>query len=399
MIYNSDYDKLKNLGIDNYNNSLSNPKQDKIAILGTNNYTDNDDIYNIEETLCMYTLKINEIIDALNGLPDFDELLNMLKIILNYLKHINLSNYYNKQEIDKLLDDLKKLIPEPCDLSNYYNKQEIDILIQNLKPTVDAFTKAETRAFYLDKEEIILYKYYKNQVITNLGTYRYGDILYYNFKVEKNDDTRFNKYSKYFIAHTPLKIKNTVQVINGVGRGFSIDDYVLPCAVSVDNEGIISVACSDNAKSIIISGSVNIKGLYNEMLLFNPERIAVIPEPKDPIEFREWTPGQIRQDLINNYGYVEEELTSYNSKLKKNNLIVNFTTLSDEYDKYEINNELALIENIDEIKRILGYTFPVDIIDYILSRQEPENYNWIELTNLNNKTVGLEANRQINVHY
>jgi hypothetical protein len=57
------------------------------------------------------------------------------------LHEIDLNEYYNKSEVDKLIDD----IPE-TDLSNYYNKGEVDNKIDNIPETdlSEYYTKSET---------------------------------------------------------------------------------------------------------------------------------------------------------------------------------------------------------------------------------------------------------------
>ena len=297
-----------------------------------------------------------------------------------------------KLDIKAMIKDLENI-----DLENYYTKDEIDRILENLNFIIDAFTKEETRQFFLDIEKVDIHKYYINQEIEDLGTYRHNNKIFYNFKVSKNDDTKFAKLTKCFVGYTPFNFENDI-VINGVGRGFAIDDYVYPCAVKVDRNGIISVACIDNAKEIIISGVATLKGTFNDMLLFEPLRIIEIPEPKEPIDFKAFTPDEIRLDLINNHNYKVIEETSYAYKITKNNLNITFTRISGAFDKYEIENTLSLVENIDEIKRILGYTFNTENIDYILSRQEPENYNWVSFM-VDNKNIGLNTIKDIHIQY
>lgn len=397
MIYNTDYLKLKKLGSDNYNNSLGNPNQERIATLGINNYTDDDCIYNMEETLCMFTMKINEIIDMLNGLPDYEEILRLLKIILEYLKDIDLANYYTKPEIDAMFANIKDMILN-IDLSDYYTKAEIDAIIAGLEFTVDAFTKAETRAFYTQSNSFSIYQYYLNQEISQQSCILDKNLLHFNFRVDKIDETGFNKYQKIFIGYSEYLPKFTTNIINAVGRGYSVDEYVIPCTVVLSNLGTMYVSCSDNVRSIIVSGTVIAEGTYDNNLIFNPINLGTPPAPLPPIDFIVKTPNQIRDDLLTNYGYVEIEQTSFNSKLTKNDLVVNFTKLGEQYDKYELNNELSLISNIDEMKRILNYTFTYDTVEYIMSKQQPGNPNWINL-DIDNKIVALFDSTQINVQY
>ena len=67
MIYNEDYEKLKNLGTDNYCNSPL-AKDGDIAPIGVDNFCNQNDIWNLEEVLCLWTKTINKIIKKINEL-------------------------------------------------------------------------------------------------------------------------------------------------------------------------------------------------------------------------------------------------------------------------------------------------------------------------------------------
>lgn len=66
---------------------------------------------------------------------------NEVNKLIDDIPETDLSNYYNKSEVDKLIDD----IPE-TDLSNYYNKGEVDNKIDNIPETdlSEYYTKNET---------------------------------------------------------------------------------------------------------------------------------------------------------------------------------------------------------------------------------------------------------------
>lgn len=393
MIYNEDFEKLKNLGTDNYcNRPLA--KDGEIAPIGVNNFCDKNDIWNLEEVLCLWTRTINTIIQKINELinkmnqidadteslkQQVQSLINQVKILIEYIKTMDLSNYYTKEEIDALLEGLV-----PVDLSNY-------------------FTKPEIRAIFDDIEEITLNKVYTTIDIISNTTYRKGDTIYYNLKVRKNDDSRFEKFKKYDICYTPIKIKPAVYSITATGKGVAISDYVVPAVAVLQDTGKIHIATSEACDELIITGSCQLAGNYSDNLLFNTIPVLNIPEPIPEPEFRELFPREIYNKLKAEFAYVDEpsESTSaytvvYSSDRK---LKVNFWHISDDlWDKYEIINVVRDTTQIDKIKFILGFTFTYGEIERIITEIDREDPNQ-KVLRIRERDVALESDSKISVQY
>lgn len=392
MIYNKDFEKLKNLGTDNYCNSPL-AKDGDIAPIGIDNFCDQNDIWNLEEVLCLWTRTINKIIQKVNELinkmnqidadteslkQQVQDLINQVKILIEYIKTMDLSNYYTKIEIDALLEGLV-----PVDLSNY-------------------FTKPEIRAIYRDIENINLNRVYTTVDIVSNTTYRKGDTIYYNLKVRKNDNSRFEKFKKYDICYTPIKIKPAVYSITATGKGVAINDYVVPAVAVLQDTGKIHIATSEACDELIITGSCQLAGNYSDDLLFNTIPVLNIPEPIPEPAFRELLPREIYNKLKAEFGYVDEPsestsaytvVYSLDRKLK-----VNFWHITDLWDKYEIINVTRDTTQMDKIKLILGFTFTYSEIERIISEIDREDPNQ-KVLRIRERDVALESDSKISVQY
>ena len=392
MIYNKDFEKLKNLGTDNYCNAPL-AKDGDIAPIGINNFCNQNDIWNLEEVLCLWTKTINEIIKKVNELinkmnqidadieslnQQVQNLINQVKILIEYIKTMDLSNYYTKEEVDALLEGLV-----PVDLSNY-------------------FTKPEIRAIYSDIENINLSKVYTSVDIISNTTYRKGDTIYYNLKVRKNDSSRFEKFKKYDICYTPIKIKPAVYSITATGKGVAINDYVVPAVAVLQDTGKIHIATSEACDELIITGSCQLAGNYSDDLLFNTIPVLNIPEPIPEPAFRELLPREIYNKLKAEFEYIdkpEESSSAYtviyspDEKLK-----VTFFHITSNWDRYEITNITRDTTQIDKIKLILGYTFTYDEIERIIAEIDRENPNQ-KVLRIRERDVALESDSKISVQY
>ena len=418
MIYNEDYEKLKNLGTDNYCNAPL-AKDGDIAPIGTDNFCNQNDIWNLEEVLCLWTKTINKIIKKINELVNkmnqidadteslkqqVQNLINQVKILIEYIKTMDLTNYYTKSEIDEMIKNLNKLIAN-IDLSNYYTKSEIDALLEGLVPVdlSNYFTKPEIRAIYSDIENINLSKVYTNVDIISNTTYRKGDTIYYNLKVKKNDSSRFEKFKKYDICYTPIKIKPAVYSITATGKGVAVSDYVVPAVAVLQDTGKIHIATSEACSELIITGSCQLAGNYSDNLLFNTIPVLNIPEPIPEPAFRELFPREIYNKLKAEFGYTDspEESTSaytvvYSTDRK---LKVNFWHISDDlWDKYEIINVVRDTTQMDKIKFILGFTFTYGEIERIVTEIDREDPNQ-KVLRIRERDVALESDSKISVQY
>lgn len=393
MIYNEDFEKLKNLGTDNYCNAPL-AKDGDIAPIGTDNFCNQNDIWNLEEVLCLWTKTINKIIKKINELVNkmnqidadteslkqqVQSLINQVKILIEYIKTMDLTNYYTKSEIDALLEGLV-----PVDLSNY-------------------FTKPEIRAIYSDIENINLSKVYTNVDIISNTTYRKGDTIYYNLKVRKNDSSRFEKFKKYDICYTPIKIKPAVYSITATGKGVAVSDYVVPAVAVLQDTGKIHIATAEACSELIITGSCQLAGNYSEDLLFNTIPVSNIPEPIPEPTFHELFPREIYNKLKAEFGYVDrpEESTSANTAIYSadRKLKVNFWHISDDlWDKYEIINVVRDTTQIDKIKSILGYTFTYEEIERIITEIDREDPNQ-KVLRIRERDVALESDEKVIVQY
>lgn len=419
MIYNEDFEKLKNLGTDNYCNAPLAENGD-LAPIGIENFCNENDIWNLEEVLCLWTRTINKIIKKVNELVNkmnqidadmeslkkqVQDLINQVKILIEYIKTMDLSNYYTKSEIDEITRHINQAIAN-INISNYYTKAEVDALLEGLEP-VDLsqfYTKPQIRAMYHDTENINLSKVYTTVDIISNTTYRKGDTIYYNLKVRKNDSSRFEKFRKYDICYTPIKIKPAVYSITATGKGVAIDDYVVPAVAVLQDTGKIHIATSESCTELIITGSCQLDGSYSDNLLFNTIPVSNIPGPIPEPTFHELAPREIYEKLKSEYGYTDapDESSSafaviYSSDRK---LQVKFghTTEGDIWDSYSIYNLIRDTSQMDKIKSILKYSFTYDEIDYIISQIDKENPNQ-KVLNIRERDVALESDIRITVQY
>lgn len=416
MIYNEDYEKLKNLGTDNYCNApLANGD---IAPIGIDNFCNENDIWNLEEVLCLWTRTINTIIKKVNELinkmnqidadieslkQQVQNLINQVKILIEYIKTMDLSNYYTKSEIDEMIKNLNKLIAN-IDLSNYYTKTEIDALLEGLVPVdlSNYFTKSQIRAIYHDTENINLSKVYTSVDIISNTTYRKGDTIYYNLKVRKNDNSRFEKFKKYDICYTPIKIKPAVYSITATGKGVAVSDYVVPAVAVLQDTGKIHIATSEACTELIITGSCQLAGNYSDSLLFNTIPVLNIPEPIPEPAFRELLPREIYNKLKAEFGYIdkpEESSSAYTVIYSADErLKVTFFHITSNWDRYEITNITRDTTQMDKIKLILGFTFTYNEIERIIVEIDRENPNQ-KVLRIRERDVALESDSKISVQY
>lgn len=417
MIYNEDFEKLKNLGTDNYCNAPL-AKEGDIAPLGIDNFCNENDIWNLEEVLCLWTKTINQIIKKVNELIDkmnqidadiealkqqVQILINQVKILIEYIKTMDLSNYYTKTEIDEMLRNINQLIAN-IDLSNYYTKAEVDALLKGLEPVdlSNYFTKPQIRAIYNDTEEITLSKVYTSIDIISNTTYRKGDTIYYNLKIRKNDSSRFEKFKKYDICYTPIKIKPAVYSITATGKGVAVDDYVVPSVAVLQDTGKIHIATSEACSELIITGSCQLQGSYSSDLLFITTPVESIPDPIPEPGFTELYPQEIYNKLVEELGYIKNEEDSSSSFTvvysADNKLKVTFGHIMGTWDNYKITSLVGDATQVDNIKRILGYSFTYEEIKYIYSKIQPNNPDQVELT-IRERTVQLVKDVDITVNY
>ena len=418
MIYNEDFEKLKNLGTDNYCNAPLAENGD-LAPIGIENFCNENDIWNLEEVLCLWTRTINEIIKKVNELVNkmnqidadmeslkkqVQDLINQVKILIEYIKTMDLSNYYTKSEIDEITRHLNQLITN-IDLSRYYTKAEVDALLEGLEPVdlTQFYTKTQIRAIYHDTENINLSNVYTSVEIVSNTTYRKGDTIYYNLKVRKNDSTRFEKFKKYDICYTPIKIKPAVYSITATGKGVAINDYVIPAVAVLQDTGKIHIATSEACTELIITGSCQLAGSYSDNLLFNTIPVSNIPGPIPEPEFHQLLPREIYDKLKSEFGYVDkpDESTSSWSTVHSpdGKLRVKFMHIPEEnWDSYEMSNIIRDSSQADNMKLILGYTFTYDEIEYIFSEIDKDNPNRKTL-HIRERTVDLDSDERMTVSY
>ena len=410
MIYNIDYTKLKDLLTSNYCNSEDNPNLNKVATIGINNYCNDDGIWNMEEVICLLVRKINELIDAHNKQEEdikkikeeIAELSRLVKLIIQFLKNMNLdidlSGIYTKPQIDAMINQLKASINSLwAEFNNYYTKTEIDELLENLA-NIDLsnyYTKEEIDALLGNiKKPMEVYQVYNEVVITKNNSYISKDKIYINLQIKRIGSLVFTSNFLYKVCRIAYKPNsNYFNLVNGIAKATNSGNYTALCGGYIDDVGDIYLNFDKYADEFIITGIC-------ELLIpstGSPE-ISDIPTIGDEPIFVEKTYEQIRNELLANYGYYLVSSNDIYHTIKNDDKNISFISSGRLGNNgYSIKNHYADYRGFEEVQRILGYSFPMEQVNYIMSRWTVEsNSNWIRAV-VGNKEVSWNNQSLINV--
>jgi hypothetical protein len=307
---------------------------------------------------------INNIIKIGDGVHIWDELPNA--------NIFDLSNYYDKYEIDEKLDDLTI---SGVDLSNYYDKTEIDNIVDN----IDSLDLTN----YYNKSEI----YNKNEV----------DILIDN--IDTSIENEINEAVTNLVDSTPDYI-NTLDGLSDaiLNAGNVVDGLIISLGskltksdiISFDNSITITPSTSGNSVDIKINeeilsnivsnpGNVDLSDYYNKLEVDNlvnsglaelvnsaPEYIETLNDLENAINSAGNVVDGIIESiatkanssdldnyynksqvdiLINDIDIPDVDLTNYYNKIeideKFDNIDISDINLDNYYDKEDIDNLLA----------------------------------------------------------
>lgn len=410
MIYNIDYTKLKDLLTSNYCNSEDNPNLNKVATIGINNYCNDDGIWNMEEVICLLVRKINELIDGHNKQEEdikkikeeIAELSRLVKLIIQFLKNMNLdidlSGIYTKPQIDAMINQLKDSINSLwAEFNNYYTKTEIDEMLANLD-NIDLsnyYTKEEIDALLKNtKKPMEVYQVYNEVVITKNNSYITKDKIYVNLQIKRIGSLVFTSNFLYKVCRIAYKPNSDYfNLVNGIAKATNSGNYTALCGGYIDEEGDIYINFDKYADELIITGIC-------ELLIpttGSPE-ISDIPSIGDEPIFVEKTFEQILTELLNNYNYYTTDQNDFHHIIKNDNKNIRFIASGrHRNDGYTIDNLYGDYRGFEEVQRILSYSFPMEQVNYIMSRWTVESsVNWIRMI-VGNKQVSWKNQGSINV--
>lgn len=342
-----------------------------------------------QEIISAIIEKINEIIDSLNAL-NVDAILQQIQdLINNFLLGLDadvraiIIKMFQDGELDIYIEPIiNRLLDVAIDnkldlflLTDKFKNKVIEIVDDmNLSAEVDINSIINTiEDLEFKRTKIAIYPFYTSINITENNTYHSNNLVYFNAIIKRGYNEIFNKNTLYKIGRLAYATENKINTLYATARATLTGEYTTAASAVIHDNGDIFVSTTSNATEILIGGTAPLSHPINGNNLIPTE----LPTLIEYEEFVEFTRQQIRDDLINNWGYVES-LNEYNflelENTSKNISVVMNNENPKKADEITIYNYWSNYKGVDETQRILRYMFsPEDaqfIIDNWTSRQD-----------------------------